>query len=158
MAKQKLNPLDQLSSPQYIKHCCNLLSAYGVKSITCEYDGYGDSGDFGNITLEILPQTEKINKAAENTTLPRKELYDHAGVPSRQSWDKFVDERRLEKNPIITPAMCDRLADHFFELLPGGWEINDGSYGEIHVDIATGAITVEHNERYTDVRSETFEF
>lgn len=42
-----------------------------------------------------------------------------------------------------------------FNLLPDGWEIDEGSYGEITVDTMTTDITVEHNERYTDIRSST---
>ena len=32
------------------------------------------------------------------------------------------------------------------ELLPGGWEINEGSSGTVRLDIDTGTITVHHSE------------
>ena len=32
------------------------------------------------------------------------------------------------------------------ELLPGGWEINEGSSGTVHLDIDAGTIRVHHSE------------
>lgn len=35
------------------------------------------------------------------------------------------------------------------EVLPGGWEINEGSNGTVELNIDTGTITVKHNEYET---------
>ena len=32
----------------------------------------------------------------------------------------------------------------------GGWEINDGSFGTIVLDVAKRSLTIQHNMRYTD--------
>jgi hypothetical protein len=34
--------------------------------------------------------------------------------------------------------------------LPCGWEVNEGSYGELILDIQNRAVEVEHNSRYED--------
>ena len=45
-----------------------------------------------------------------------------------------------------------------FALLPAGWEIDDGSYGTIVITTATERVEIEHNKRYTEVRTETFNY
>ena len=39
------------------------------------------------------------------------------------------------------------------QFLPGGWEINDGSYGTVQIDVKKKTVSIEHNERYTEVNS-----
>ena len=69
--------------------------------------------------------------------------------------ERFCEAIRNEPDSLITKKRLDEFLDAMFELLPGGWEINDGSYGEITVEISNGEITVQHNERITDVESST---
>ncbi len=45
----------------------------------------------------------------------------------------------------------DSLADMLWPLLPSGWEINEGSYGELTLDVATGKMHRVHNQRIEDV-------
>lgn len=163
MTKASDRKLNALSAPEYIKHCCKLLSAYGVRTVTFDYDGYGDSGDFNSGTVHVLPSIAQIDKAGTMSTTPKPELYERAAQLKTQNWESFVNEREKEeettnKKPVMSKEMCERFFDSAFELLPGGWEINEGSYGTITIDIATEQITVGHNERYTDVRSETFNY
>lgn len=148
----------QESGVGFIKRCCPLLSAYNVRELVFEYDGSGDSGDFNSTTVSICPTHNSVEQtAAVMSNLPTDTVRNITRTRT-MSWDDFVDERRKEKEPMITPEMCNTLLDNAFDLLPGGWEINDGSYGTIVVDVPTGEITVDHNERYTDVRSETFKY
>jgi hypothetical protein len=158
MAAAPKNKFDELDGVELIKSCCPLLSAYGVKTVTFEYDGYGDSGDFNQSYLHVLPSVQQINEAGALSTVPKAELYERAANTTRVHWDKFQNERTNEKNPVITNKLCQRFFDAVFDLLPGGWEINEGSYGTITIDVASASITVEHNERYTDVRSETYNY
>ena len=39
-----------------------------------------------------------------------------------------------------------------------GWENNDGAYGTFVFDVPDRTITLEHNERYTEVDTTTHEF
>lgn len=40
----------------------------------------------------------------------------------------------------------------------GGWEINEGSEGEIEMDLTTGKITIEHNQFYDELEGVSSEF
>ena len=57
------------------------------------------------------------------------------------------------------PANFDesQLAQNFLELLPAGFENNEGGSGEITMDTATGQINVAHNEYYTETNSCSWE-
>jgi hypothetical protein len=47
----------------------------------------------------------------------------------------------------------DGFKDMLWPLLPAGWEINEGSYGELVLDTATGKINRVHNERIEEVET-----
>lgn len=56
------------------------------------------------------------------------------GAPDADTLDELVD------------AFCwDTLAVHH-----SGFEIDDGGFGRFTIDVATGAIELEHNDRYVD--------
>lgn len=48
---------------------------------------------------------------------------------------------------------ADKLMDHFLELLPSGFENNEGGSGEVELSTKTGKITVRHNAYYTETES-----
>ena len=155
MAKNK----KELFGADYLKQCCKLLSAYNVSQVVFEYDGGGDSGDINDASIWLAPDADAVGKVMEKTfNPPPTEVVASVTRLKRVSWNHFVDERRKEKNPILTPAICDKMKDEAFELLPSGWEINDGSYGTVTISVATEEIEIEHNERYTEVRTENFKF
>lgn len=52
----------------------------------------------------------------------------------------------------------DALADMLWPLLPCGWEINEGSYGELTLDAKTGKIHRVHNERIEEINTTEEEF
>lgn len=49
------------------------------------------------------------------------------------------------------------LEDYVLSLLPGGWEINDGSDGEATINLETGKVTIQHSERITTTQDSTIE-
>ena len=125
-----------------IKNLCSILLTHNVVRVDASYDGSGDSGD-----LELWFETETM----------RQEPGNNAPVPIR----KRKSERDMEKllvdgpQPLTTQEKFTEFVNSLWDLLPCGWEIDDGAYGEIVVNTATREITVEHNERYTEVRSTT---
>lgn len=152
------NMAQQENGVDFIKRCCKLLSAYGVRELVFEYDGSGDSGDFGS-PFAVINRTEaQTTQCLSEAPGISTDVVEAATRPVQKNWDTFIEERRKEKSPLITPTMCGDLVDHVFDLLPLGWEINDGSYGTVVVHIATEQIEVEHNERYTEVRTENFSY
>lgn len=51
-----------------------------------------------------------------------------------------------------------KLRNCLMDLLPAGFEDNEGGDGNITVDIKTGAIHVSHNEYYTESRNEEWRY
>jgi hypothetical protein len=139
-----------------IKNFCRKLSTHNISRVTAQYDGSGDSGDFENITAIVHPTQAELDSAAAI-------VRDNPGVqPARErtvDLGRWLDANVYDKDDAnITLKEYEEFVDNLFGMLPGGWEINDGSYGDIVVDVATGKIEHEHNERYTDVRTDNFTY
>lgn len=101
-----------------------------IKKIIIEYAGYGDSGD------EIYAYADNNSK------------YEWEGFPGSFSDDKNCPE--LKK--ILGDKGEDMAFDALFQLLPGGWEINEGSQGHLIWDIVNDKVEVNHewNVRTTE--------
>lgn len=129
-------------SAETIKKFCSVLQSINVAHVEGSYDGSGDSG---NMQYRFRIDTPRRNPGNN--------------PPSTQS--QFFDEREIKRRltegptPITTPDAVDEFTDAMFNLLPGGWEIDEGSYGDINVDTMTTEIIVQHHERYTDIHSST---
>lgn len=131
---------------EQLKGFARAASAIGVVRFSATYDGGGDSGD-----VEI--QVVQSEVALQNPSTPRDRW---------RRWDQWVADATkpsdTNPNPIITQPMCQAFEEAIYDLLPSGWEIDDGSFGEIVVDIAADRIRVEHNERCTTIDTSTYEF
>jgi hypothetical protein len=76
------------------------LSRLGIMRITAHFDGYGDSGQMEELTVE-------------------------------------------PESAVLDGALEDELQDFLLDQLPGGWEINEGSYGEFTIDVTGGQVEVD---------------
>jgi hypothetical protein len=115
------------------------LAEAGIHRVTVDYDGCGDSGQIESIEAwdapneKIpLPSIRKVQLASGNPDCPLKEIGLEAAVENL-AWDYLYDEH------------C-------------GWENNDGAFGTFVFIVADRTITLEHNERYTELNTSTHEF
>jgi hypothetical protein len=115
------------------------LADAGIHRVTVDYDGSGDSGQIDSIEAWTatnekipLPSSRKVQLASENP-------------------DRRVDHIGLE-------AAVEELAWDFLYDNHGGWENNDGAFGTFVFNVPDRTITLEHNERFTDVNTSTHEF
>jgi len=136
-----------------IKQFCKLLSAHNVIRVEAYYDGCGDSGDLETISVVSYMTPAQIEANVQHSNNPAVTSQE-----IRNDWNRWVEKVTKEPNSLITREACDNFVDDLFALLPGGWEIDSGSYGDIAVTIADEKITIEHNERYTEVRTENFTY
>jgi hypothetical protein len=115
------------------------LAEAGIHRVTVEYDGSGDSGQIESI--------EAWNAANEKVPLPtiRKVL-----LPSGNP-DSPTNEIGLEA------AVAELAWDYLYDS-HGGWENNDGAFGTFVFSVPDRTITLEHNERYTEVNTTSHEF
>lgn len=130
-------------SVELIKQFCKTLLDHNITSVHGSYDGSGDSGDMSITLTQFKTEPAKPGREARVTEVilrddRAREAIVTAGIVSQKLYDDFIDA--------------------LWNLLPGGWEINDGSYGEITVDTRTEKINVEHNERYTDVNTSNYNY
>jgi hypothetical protein len=62
----------------------------------------------------------------------------------------FIDGIYYEpKDARIEPTFTEQLEQTVDDLLPEGWEINDGAFGTVQIDVEQKKIEHEHSERYT---------
>ena len=106
------------------------LAKLGIATVTAVYDGEGDSGQIDSITAHGADGTERPLEG-----------------------DILVGDQPPE-------AIHEALDAFFWDCLTAyhdGFENNDGGYGEITIDVATASVTIEHNQRFTDIDSSSQE-
>jgi len=143
-----------------LKDYAKAFHALGAVSITFEYDGSGDSGDMYSSTVAYTPDTNKcLTECSEEEQAAIAE-----GKPKNMTLKKFCKKfeaelkQHLQNNDTTADVIESEIMGDAFDLLPGGWEINDGSFGTIVIDTASGEISVEHNERIMEYNTENFTF
>lgn len=150
----------QAAGVERLKNYAKAFHALGAVSINLEYDGSGDSGDMYSADVMYTPTAEKC--LTEYTEEEREAIAE--GKPKRMSLNKFCKKfeaelkQHLQNENTTADVIESEILDDTFDLLPGGWEINDGSFGTIVIDGASGEISVEHNERIMEYNTENFTF
>ena len=85
-------------------------------------------------------------------------------LPLRDAW--IPTDRKIslisENPPDPLPkqnfeATVEHLCWDYLEIYCG-WENNDGAFGTFVFDVPAGTVTLEHNERFTDVNTTSHEF
>ncbi len=107
------------------------LSTAGVSTVVVAFDG-GDSGQIedvavraGDSVLELPDSTIELARAEWNTSeLQRRSMPLHDAVETL-AWDVLSSTH-------------------------GGWENNDGGFGEVVFDVKAGSIRLDFNLRFTD--------
>ena len=117
------------------------LGAAGISLLVVNFDGSGDSG-----------QIEDIAASGPDGT--------HLVLP-----DGCIDYLEVgygAPEPLMTKAtvreVVENLSYAFLSTTHGGWENDDGAYGEFTFDVAQRGITLEYNERYTDTHFHEHQF
>jgi hypothetical protein len=105
------------------------LAAGGVTLVEVTFDGCGDSGQIESI--HVMKDRTEIDLPAGQIEI------------ARALWGQAEPERsRLSLRDAI-----EQLAYDLLEQTCGGWEINEGSFGEFKFDVAARTITLDFNER-----------
>jgi len=116
------------------------LMAAGITHVTVTFDGAGDSGQiesigaWSGVTAVEFPATEIAYAAL--------------------TWD----DPEVEMRSLSLEDVVEQLAYDFLSDTHGGWENNDGAYGEFCFDAAARCIHLEFNERFTSSELFTHDF
>ena len=108
------------------------LVAAGAKSVTVSFDGYGDSGEVGDPAVAPKEAESVLEEFVPDTPHEASEWVD--GKVNHQTRDRTVAEAIAE--------LCYALLENH-----GGWEINEGSFGEFTIDPAADEINLTFNRR-----------
>lgn len=65
--------------------------------------------------------------------------------------------QRVERTTVPN-ALIEELENCIYELLPAGFEVNDGGQGTVVIDTQSTKITLRHQENYTETRDSIREF
>lgn len=105
------------------------LSAASVTTVIVQFDGYGDSG-----------QIEGIEARSGDTALALPEGTIAFAEPR-------ADNSGLEQSSLSISDAIEAMAYGFLEETHGGWENNEGAYGDFTFDVTNRTITLAYNER-----------
>ena len=106
------------------------LSQAGISRVTVTFNGEGDSG-----------QIEEISTAEDKSI---------AGVSVQTKHGPWGADKVETRETSLEDAI-ETLCYDFLEYEHGGWENNDGAYGEFTLNVQERTITLEFNGRFTDV-------
>ena len=113
----------------------------GITGIHVHFDGYGDSGQIEGVTAF----------GADGTECPLPDL----PVTIRKIYFG-QDEPEVLSEPLA--EAIETLVYAFLESTHGGWENNEGAFGEFSFEVAAGSITLDYNERYETSEHYSHEF
>ncbi len=111
------------------------LLAAGISIVVITFDGYADSG-----------QIEHIEARAGETqvTLPKTDVHILQLV-----WGE-TEPRHFEMS---LDAAVQTLFWDILSAKHDGWENNDGGFGEFTVNVSANRITLDYNDRFTDIEN-----
>jgi len=116
------------------------LAAANITQVLVEFDGAGDSGQIESVTAF----RGEAQIAFPSTTIALQQA----------SWGstelRFTEEK-------LSQAI-ETLCYDYLQETQGGWENNDGAYGEFRLDVAARTVELEFNGRYTAVDTENHTF
>jgi hypothetical protein len=128
-----------------IKETCGMLQSFGFNYLVAEYDGSGDSGDFDCITL--MPKHP--DSGARDISVVNEEHQKSF----RAFKNETLDNARTKTQREALTKQLEAFEIALWQILPSGWEINEGSFGELQIDIANKTIHLVVNERISDVNT-----
>ena len=105
------------------------LAAAGIATVNVTFDGEGDEGQIDNIMADGSPNIPQV----------QIELQQTAGGTGK------LDSTQSTLRHAIETLCYDYLSQE-----QGGWENNDGAYGEFIFNVTQRSIELEFNARFSD--------
>ena len=139
MAKKKNKcSLDEISDGNK-EILLDILAREGVETVTVRFDGGGDDG-----------QIETSDLPSEVASI----VVEGSRVSQGAVWSAGINTVRWKENCRVG-EIVDSICYQALEMLYGGWENNDGAFGEFVFNVKDRTISLDFNARY--VESELFQ-
>jgi hypothetical protein len=116
-----------------------VLAGAGITAVLVTFDGYGDSGQIESIDAQSAEGEVSLPDIGVEIAVAR------------------YDEDEPERRCLPLRQAIEELAYASLGELHGGWENNEGAYGEFVFDTAKRSITLDYHERYTATEDFTHE-
>jgi len=129
------------------------LKAAGLSRAVVTFDGSGDSGQLEDSWAEI----GEINEDTRWNNEGRADIPDvKVTIKVHNGKYEAEDMALVEKETTLQEALQD-MAWEIIEAHHGGWENNEGAYGELTFEVETDAIDYTHNTRIESVETDTYQ-
>jgi len=138
-----------------------------------------DDGTGGSVTIQLDAKevtfkhfenyldTQSSTNSIEMSDELKQLLESVKGVNVRMSYDGYGDSGDIsdfsvtdaDDNDIadkLDNTITERIQEHLFYLVPGGWKINEGSSGVVSADLQKEQVSLEHEERVINEREDFF--
>lgn len=128
-----------------------VLKSAGITRVVVTFDGAGDSGQIETVDA-FGAADETLDLPTDAITCTFAEMYPtYEPCDEHPSGSKFVGYavREVKKSAPVQ-GIIEYIFWEFIGDKHGGWEDNDGGFGECHFDVADEIIRLEMNERYTE--------
>ena len=141
---------------------CKFFTENGIKQVLCEYEGSGDSGCIEGVYF-FKEHNENRNSFAyneENDELPMDEIAE-IKLPDNLKQETWIPQEEGEAKwgiPEEDQEVSDAYEYWASEALPDGFEVNDGGFGTLDLNVKECRMNVEANTRMTHFETETYEF
>lgn len=117
----------------------DILAREGVETVIIQFEGSGDEGSLENSDLP-----DRIKKVViEGSRVSQGTVWHAGGSTHRWKENCTVEE--------VLQSLCYEVLN----IRHGGWENNDGAYGEFTFNVKERTAHLDFNERYTE--SELYE-
>ncbi len=107
--------------------------------------------DFQNSRSQWQQEQARLFQAVKNAATETAKVLKARGINEIEfdydgSGDEgFMQDCRCYGIGKVSKKERQRLEDLVFKILPGGWELNEGSYGTIFFDLKAGEVWLEQN-------------
>lgn len=135
---RKQNAFDRVTHNK--KLLFNILKKNKITGGYCEFDGSGDSGSIGDVTIE---EGHKDNIFLEPVFGAK--ILEHVQY-SKEGGQEFI----LKENETNVGELIQAICYDFLEYHHCGWETNDGSYGNFSFSVADDKFYLTFYERRTE--------
>jgi hypothetical protein len=116
------------------------LAAADITEVHADFDGEGDQGQINSVFALCRKDPAELPKTI--VTIQQLSWGETKAVASQMPLEEAVE------------TVCYG----YLEETHGGWENNDGAFGEFRFDVAKRSIALEFNGRYTDVCTDNHTF
>ncbi len=106
------------------------LARVGITTVLVEFDGYGDSGQIEDVSAHAGPDVA-VNLPQSNVDIAQVEC----------------GSLKIVRQTLSVKEAIETLAYDLLEKTHGGWENNQGAYGDFLFAVAERTITLNYNER-----------